>query len=323
MPRSLVVAEIVDGALSAVTTEAITAAVSLGGDVVLAVVAPDPATLLAQAGLVGVSEIVTVTASGTDRDHEQAVQVVTALIADVQPDVVLAGFTIRAASYAAAVAQNLDLALVADAVGLSVDEGGAVTATRSIYDGRVHATVAFPTERPVFALLRASVWAAAEPGAVPSSRRLAVDVTPPRVRSIELARPAGDIDLTRSDVIIAIGRGVGSQENIAVFAEIASKLGVALGASRPIVDAGWLPAVHQVGQTGVTVKPRVYIALGISGALHHIAGMQGSQTIVAVNSDKDAPIFGFADVGAVADIHEVAEQLQSLISPALMVERNS
>jgi electron transfer flavoprotein alpha subunit len=98
-----------------------------------------------------------------------------------------------------------------------------------------------------------------------------------------------------------------------LFAEVAAMLGAGLAASRPLIDAGWLPAAHQVGQTGVTVRPRVYLALGISGALHHLAGIQGAQTIIAVNTNKDAPIFGVADIGAVADIHEVAEQLKILI----------
>lgn len=313
MTRLLVLAEIVDGELSVVTAEAVTAAAALGNEVVLALVAPDPGAVLNQGALVGVTEIVTVTAVGTDRDHEQMVQVATALIADIRPGVVLAGFTIRAASYAAAVAQQLDLAFVADAVALTVDGAGALSATRSIYEGRVHASVAFPTDRPAFALVRPSVWAPAETSAAPPSRSLAVDIAPSRVRSIEFVRPSDDIDLTRAEAIFAVGRGVGSKGNIAIFADVAKRLGAALGASRPVVDAGWLPAAHQVGQTGVTVKPRVYVAFGISGALHHLAGMQRSQTIIVVNTDRDAPIFGFADVGAVADIHEVAEQLQSLI----------
>lgn len=312
MTRTLVIAEVVDGKLSSVVAGTVTAAVGLGGEVILALVAPDPAAVLGEASLAGISQIVTVALEGSDRDHEQMAQVVGALIADVQPDVVLAGFTIRAASYAGAVAHSHDLALVADAVAVALDDGG-LTLTRAIYDGRVQVEVRVPVGRPVLALLRPSVWEAAEPGAAPPSRPLTVNITPSRVRSIEVVRPSGDVDLTRSDVIISIGRGVGSEENVAIFADVAARLGASLAASRPIIDAGWLPAVHQVGQTGMTVKPRVYIALGISGALHHYAGMQGSQTIMAVNTDRDAPIFGFADVGAVADIHDVAEELKSLI----------
>ena len=313
MTRSLVLSEIVDGAVSPVTAEAVAAAVALGGEVVVAVVAAGASGYASQVSFAGVSEIVTVEAPGSDRDHEQTAQVVTALVVDVAPDVVVASFTIRSTSWASAVAHKLDLALAADIVALAVTADGAITATRSIYDSRVHSELAFPAGRPVLALVRGSVWEAAPSAEVVPVRAQEVVLTPSRVRSVELIRPTGDVDLTRSDVIISVGRGVGSEENIAVFADIAAKLGVALGASRPIVDAGWLPPGRQVGQTGVTVKPRVYIALGISGALHHLAGMQASQTIVAVNTDRDAPIFGFADIGAVADILEVAEQLQSQI----------
>jgi electron transfer flavoprotein alpha subunit len=313
MSRCLVLAEVIDGALAAVTAEAVTAAVALGGEVVLAVAAPDPDALVADASLVGVTEIVTVTLSASDRDHEAALQVADAVIADVSPDVVIAPFTIRSTSFAPALAHSLDLALVADAIALQRDDAGALTATRSIYAGRVHAEIIFPTDRPALVLIRPGVWAAAELGSPVASRSLAVELAPSRVRSLELVRPTGDVDLTRADVIFSIGRGVGSQENIAAFADVAARLGVALAASRPVVDAGWLPAVHQVGQTGVTVKPRLYVAFGISGALHHLAGMQNSQTILVVNTDRDAPIFGYADLGAVADVHEVVEQLQSLI----------
>jgi electron transfer flavoprotein alpha subunit len=313
MSRCLVLAEVIDGALAAVTAEAVGAAVALGDEVVLAVAAADPDALVAAASFTGVTEIVTVAVGGSDRDHDLAKQIAAAVIADVAPDVVVAPFTIRSTSFGPALAHSLDLALVADAVALQRDEDGALTAIRSIYAGRVHAEVTFPTERPVLALVRPSVWVPADVGSPVASRSLAVDVEPSKVRALDLVRPSGDVDLTRADVIFSIGRGVGSQENIAAFADVAERLGVALAASRPVVDAGWLPAVHQVGQTGVTVKPRLYVAFGISGALHHLAGMQNSKTILAVNTDGDAPIFGYADLGAVADVHEVVEQLQSLI----------
>ncbi len=312
MTRSLVLAEVIDGVLAPVTAQAVTAAASLGGDVVLAVVTQEPHDLIEAASLVGVTEIVTVAAPGSDRDHEQALAAAAALVADVDPDQVLAGFTIRSSAYAAALGHLLDLGVVTDAIALRRDESGPLIATRSVYDGRVHAEVELDASRPGLVLVRPSTWEAAEPGGSPTVRSLAVDLPESRVRSVELVRPSGDVDLTRADVIFSVGRGVGSQENVAVFAEVAAKFGAALGSSRPIVDAGWLPASHQVGQTGTTVKPRLYVAFGISGALHHLAGMQNSQTIVVVNSDKNAPLFGHADVGAVEDIHDVVEQLNLL-----------
>lgn len=312
MTRSLVLAEVVDGVLAPVTAQAVTAAVGLGGEVVLGLVAQDPQALVPAASLAGVGEIVVVTVPGSDRDHEQALTAAAALVADVAPDQVIAGFTIRSSSFAAALGHALDMGVISDAVDVRRDDSLGLVATRSVYGGRVHAEVVVDGSRPGIVLVRPSTWEPAEPGGSPVVRELEVDIAPSRVRAVEVVRPSGGVDLTRADVIFSIGRGVGSQDNVAVFADVAARLGVALGASRPIVDAGWLPAAHQVGQTGSTVKPRLYVAWGISGALHHIAGMQNSQTIVVVNTDRNAPLFDHAHVGAVEDIHDVIEQLSLL-----------
>lgn len=312
MPKILVVAEIVDGVVSPLTGEAVAAARSLGGEVVVAVVGPNAETLAPQLAFDGVGEIVTVSAPESDRDHEQMVQAVEALVSSVGPNVVLAPFTIRSTAWAAPVAVRRDLAFAPDVVALTA-AGEGLTVSRSIYEGRVRADYAFPTDRPVLALVRGSAWAPAESGGSPVTRVLEVPFEPSRVTAGELSRPSGDLDLSRADVVLAVGRGVGSRENVALFADLANRLGASLAASRPVVDAGWLPAVHQVGQTGVTVKPQVYLAFGISGAQQHLAGMQASTLVVAVNSNKEAPIFDFADVGAVEDIHEVAEQLQAIL----------
>lgn len=314
MTRSLVLAEVVDGVLAPVTAQAVTAAAGLGGDIVLGLVAQDPQALVLAASLAGVTEIVTVAVSGSDRDHEQALQAAVALVTEVQPDQVIAGFSIRSSSYAAALGHVLDVGVITDAIAVRHDHSHNLVATRSVYDGRVRAEVVVDGSRPGIVLVRPSIWEPAEPGGAPVVRALSVDIAPSRVRSVELVRPSGDVDLTRADVILSIGRGVGSQENVAVFADVAARLGVALGASRPIVDAGWLSAAHQVGQTGSTVKPRLYVAFGISGALHHLAGMQNSGTILVVNSDRNAPLFDHADVGAVEDIHAVIEQLNQLLA---------
>ncbi|MCX6460029.1 MAG: electron transfer flavoprotein subunit alpha/FixB family protein [Actinobacteria bacterium] len=312
MTRSLVLAEVVDGVLAPVTAQAVTAAVSLGGEVVLALVAQDPQSLVPDASLIGVTEIVTVAVPGSDRDHEQSLAAAAALVADVQPDQVIAGFTIRSSAFAAALGHKLDLGVITDAIAVYRDDSQNLVATRSIYAGRVRAHVVIDGARPGIVLVRPSIWEPADPGGSPVVRVLTVEIPTSRVRTIELVRPSGGVDLSSADVIFSIGRGAGSQENVANFAAMAAKLGVALGASRPIIDAGWLPAAHQVGQTGSTVKPRLYVAFGISGALHHLAGMQNSRTIVVVNSDRNAPLFDNADIGAIEDIHDVIEQLTLL-----------
>ncbi|MGH2859001.1 MAG: electron transfer flavoprotein subunit alpha/FixB family protein, partial [Solirubrobacteraceae bacterium] len=122
---------------------------------------------------------------------------------------------------------------------------------------------------------------------------------------------AGDVDITKAEFLLSIGRGVEDKDNIPRFEELAEKLGATLSSSRPLVDAGWIPSVRQVGQSGKTVKPRVYLALGISGAVQHLAGMRGADTIIAVNTDPEAPIFSVAHYGAVTDMFELADELEA------------
>ena len=122
----------------------------------------------------------------------------------------------------------------------------------------------------------------------------------------------GDVDITKAEFLLSIGRGVEDKDNIPRFEALAEKLGATLSSSRPLVDAGWMPSALQVGQSGKTVKPRVYLALGISGAVQHLAGMRSADTIIAVNTDPEAPIFGVAHYGAVADLFEVADELEAL-----------
>ncbi|HEY0485899.1 MAG TPA: electron transfer flavoprotein subunit alpha/FixB family protein, partial [Mycobacteriales bacterium] len=263
--------------------------------------------------IAGVDAVVAVRVpAGFDPDTARAA--VAALIEQVGPDVVLLVHSIRSASFAAGLAAEAGLGFVADVVQLR-REDDAVVAVKPVYGGKVMAELDFPGRDRVLVLVRSNVWeAAGDAAAAPAVTELDLPAAERRVRHVEYRVPESGVDLKRADVVLAVGRGVGAQENIGVFAELAEQLGAVLGASRPLVDAGWLPPAHQVGQTGVTVKPKVYVAFGISGAIQHLAGMQSSKTIIAVNTDEAAPIFNVADVGAVADINEVAEQMMLLLS---------
>ncbi len=314
MSGTLVVAEWIDGQLAATAPNLISAAARLGGPVTLGVVTAEVDQVAGQAGFAGVGEILAVRADTADFDAEHFAAAVGAMIQALKPSLVLMAYSIRSASFAAALAEALDLGFASDVVTLE-RVGGELLATRPVYGGKVHAEVAFSSEVPALALLRADLWPAASPAPASAVRELELPArAPSRVRHRDYRRPEAGVDLRRADVIFAVGRGVGEQANIEPFAAIAKRLDVALGASRPLIDAGWLPAPHQVGQTGVIVKPRLYVAFGISGALQHLVGMQGSSTVVAVNSDPEAAIFDFADVGAVADINEVAKELQALLA---------
>ncbi|MER3410573.1 MAG: electron transfer flavoprotein subunit alpha/FixB family protein, partial [Thermoleophilia bacterium] len=136
---------------------------------------------------------------------------------------------------------------------------------------------------------------------------------PSRARHVAfLGQEKGDVDITTADFLLSIGRGIGDKEEIPRFERLAKKMGAVLSVSRPLVDAGWMPAARQVGQSGKTVKAKVYLALGISGAVQHLAGIKGCGTIIAVNTDPEAAIFNAAHYGAVADLHEVADELEKL-----------
>ena len=140
-----------------------------------------------------------------------------------------------------------------------------------------------------------------------------VSPRPARARHVAFVEaPPSDVDITTADFLLSIGRGIGERENIDRFAALAEKMGATLSVSRPIVDAGWMPSARQVGQSGKTVKPKVYIAFGISGAVQHLAGMKTSGTIIAVNTDPEAAIFDVAHYGAVIDLFSVADELDKL-----------
>jgi electron transfer flavoprotein alpha subunit len=171
----------------------------------------------------------------------------------------------------------------------------------------------FPSRETTLLMVRAGAFEpAAGSGAAPT-RPVAVELGDAvATEHVEFREAAvGDVDITKADFLLSIGRGIEDRDNIPQFEELAEKLGATLSVSRPLVDAGWMSNARQVGQSGKTVKPKVYLALGISGAVQHLAGMQKADTIIAVNSDPEAPIFGVAHYGVVGDLFEVAEALES------------
>jgi electron transfer flavoprotein alpha subunit len=211
------------------------------------------------------------------------------------------------------VAAKLGLGFASDVLALA-EEDGAIVATRAFYGAKVHGEVEFPAGRPVLLLLRPTAWPAAEGAGSATVGELALPPVESRARHLSFEEAQkGDVDIADADFLLSIGRGIGEQENIAMFEELAGKLGATLAVSRPLVDAGWMPSSRQVGQSGKTVKPKVYLAFGISGAVQHLAGMKTSETIIAVNSDPEAAIFDVAHYGAVADLFDVAEELAKLV----------
>lgn len=230
------------------------------------------------------------------------------------PDLVLLENTTAGYDLAAAAAAAAGLPFVGYCVGLSL-EGGEAQSISAIYGGQLQATAR--TSLPaVFAINSAALHD--EPNHVGRGERIQLP-PPPELESlrtafIELVVPPDEgVDLTTADLIVCVGRGIGGAENVAVAEELASALGAELAASRPVIDSGWVPKVRQIGKSGATVRPKLYLGLGVSGAPEHIEGMQGAELIVAVNTDPGAAIFNVAHYGAVADLFDVAEELTSLI----------
>lgn len=307
----LVVAEHVRGRVREITYELITAGRALGGPVAVLVIGRDPAAL--DLNRAGVDELIQVRVAEEEFENDVYQPVLEAVVAERHPKVILLGFTVNSMGYGPAVAAKLGLGFASDvfAVGL---EDGSLQATRAFYGSKVHAELEFPGHECVMLLLRPTVWPAAPAApALPAATAMRVELPPSRARhQAFVEQPRAEVDITGADFLLAIGRGVGVKEKIPAFEQLALRLGATLAVSRPLVDAGWMPGSRQVGQSGKTVKPKVYLAMGISGAVQHLNGMKGSGTIIAVNTDPEAAIFGAAHYGAVADLFEVAEELEKV-----------
>ncbi|MEW6426573.1 MAG: electron transfer flavoprotein subunit alpha [Thermodesulfobacteriota bacterium] len=229
-----------------------------------------------------------------------------------KPEALLAGATAIGRSFIPRVATMLATGLTADCTGLAIDpESGALLQTRPAFGGNIMATILCPRTRPQMATVRPNVMQAlvADPGRTGTVVAVhpAADRTASRVRVISSERSvrADEVNLHEADVVIAGGRGLGGAEGFAMVRELAELLGGAVAASRAAVDSGWIGYPHQVGQTGKTVSPRIYITCGISGAIQHAVGMRSSDVIIAINKDENAPIFDIATYGVVGDLFEI------------------
>lgn len=311
MTGTLVVAQISAGNVDPVTAELVSAAVALGEPVTLGVADSDPASI-GNTAILGVDRVVGIRMPGDQPGHEVQQRAVEGLLEASGARLALMPFSWDTAAFAAGLAEKHDFGFASDVVDLSRDANGTIVATRLAYGGKVCVRLGLPAEIPAVLLLRAGCWPAAPSVCDGPGMEIAnTGVTDrSRVRLVKIIESApADADLTQAEIIFSVGRGVGTHENIAIFEQVARKFGAALGASRPLVDVGLVPRARQIGQSGVTVKPKLYVAFGISGAIQHLAGISESKTIVAVNIDEQAPIFESAHFGSHVDAMEVARQL--------------
>ena len=234
------------------------------------------------------------------------------LVEKYSPTSMLIGATNSGRDMGPRLACRLKTGLTADCTGLDIDEeSGNIAWTRPAFGGNLMATILCPNHRPQLGTVRPGVFKKGDPDPTWKAEIIKEEfhVPPERIRTklIEVIDEIGDavVELEGAEIIVSGGRGVGGPEGFAPVRELAKVLGATVGSSRAAVDSGWIPYAHQVGQTGKTVGPKIYIACGISGAIQHLAGMSSSDTIIAINKDPDAPIFNIADYGVVGDLHEI------------------
>ncbi|MEW6227671.1 MAG: electron transfer flavoprotein subunit alpha [Bacillota bacterium] len=248
-----------------------------------------------------------------DFQDEPYAQVITELAQQYRPLVFLLGATTIGRSLGPRVAARLKTGLTADCTGLAIDkEKRLLLQTRPAFGGNIMATILCPDRRPQMATVRHKVMKRAQRDETRRGEiiKFVNDILPPRARLVKVVEETQQmVNLAEADIIVSGGRGLGKAENFRLIEDLARVLGAAVGASRAAVDAGWIPYAHQVGQTGKTVCPKVYIACGISGAIQHLAGMGSSDIIVAINRDPSAPIFNVATYGIVGDLFEVVPAL--------------
>ena len=237
------------------------------------------------------------------------------VIEQAKPDLVLFPHTYQVRDFAPKLAASMGKGMIGDCVGYRY-EGGKLIFVRQMFQGRTAADVVFQGDAPWFASFQAGAFradlAAKKSDGKAAVNTASVELKPEQIRTkpVELFREAKQaVDLTQAPILVSVGRGIKAPENIPLAEKLAKAMGGELSASRPICDEGWLPMDRQIGSSGQTVSPKLYVALGISGAIQHVVGMKGSRCIVAINKDQNAPIFEIADYGVVGDLFEIVPAL--------------
>jgi electron transfer flavoprotein alpha subunit len=310
----LVIAEQRNGTLNRATWETVAAAQQLGdaASLPLTVLVPGGQSGRAAADIAAaqVNEVVTLDHPALEPyTPDGFTSVLQGAIAALSPRCVLLPHTYQTRDFAPKLAARLDRALITDVT--AIKSGSETAFVRPMFQGKLTADVVPQGPPPHFITIQIGAYRAdrATRGSAPAPvRSLEVAIDPPAVREkpeapFQQAKQA--VDLSQAERIVSVGRGIKEQANIAVAEQLAAALGAEIAASRPICDAGWLPMERQVGSSGQTVAPKLYLALGISGAIQHLVGMKGSSTVVAINKDPDAPIFEIADYGIVGDLFEI------------------
>jgi len=308
---NLVIAEQRDGKLNRASWETIAAAQQAGGPVKVAVIGAGIDAVAAEVAAAAVDEVIAVEDEALGAyTADGFVQALAALIGQESPALVFLPHTYQTRDFAPALAVRLGRALVTDVTAMRTQDG-AVVYTRPMFQGKLSADLVAEGPAPHLVTFQIGAYRAdaARKGSGPAAlRRSSPSLDASSIRQkpeapFKEAKQA--VDLSQAERIVAVGRGIKGQEHLKIAEQLAQAMGAEIAASRPICDAGWLPMDRQIGSSGQTVAPKLYVALGISGAIQHLVGMKGSRTIVAINKDAEAPIFEVADYGIVGDLFEV------------------
>lgn len=317
MKTILVIAEHRRNELRPVSLEVIAAAQSLrqsaDDKVLVAVIGSDVQGFVPALSVKGVDEVVTVKTASAEFDPDIFEAAVASLIAARNPAVVLMPHSVDSLGFAATLARKGNFGFATDVFKLEYD-GADLVATRGGYNQKVNVEVDFPGKDCIVLAVRGSVFKAVEETGAPAVSAVDMTAQASRSKNLQFVEQGGadDVDITGVEFIVSIGRGIGEETNVEQFRELADMAGATLCCSRPIADAGWLPKSRQVGQSGKVVGAcKLYLAMGISGSIQHMAGMKHVPTIVAVNTDPGASIFTIAKYGVVGDIFEIEEELRS------------
>lgn len=316
MKTILVVAEHRRSELRPVSLELITAAQGLrqdGDKVVVALIGSQADSYVKNVSVAGVDEVVTVKAPTVEFDTDLFEVSVNALIEAKNPAVVLLAHSVDTLGYAATLATKGKFGFATDVFKVEYD-GADLVATRGGYNQKVNVEVDFPGKDCVVLALRSGSFKPVEEAGSPAVSSFDMPAKQSRSKNLEFVEQGGgnDVDITTVDFILSIGRGIADEDNVEEFRELADNFGATLCCSRPIADAGWLPKSRQVGQSGKVVGAcKLYVAMGISGSIQHMAGMKHVPTIIGINTDPNASIFTIAKYGIQRDIFEIAEELRS------------
>jgi electron transfer flavoprotein alpha subunit len=305
-----------DGALKRASLEALTAAQSLRGDSITGVIVEGSEATIHTADSYGMTRCLNVKGDGMAADANDRIALAVAKAAQAcDASIIVLPATAQGKDIAPRVAVKLEAGLLPDCVALEI-ENGTLIAQRPVYAGKALIKIKATTPTAVVTL-RPNVFTAKQ-GSTASVQIETLDVAVPSetrsARVVGTSKNEGSMDVLEADIIVSGGRGLKGPEHFHLVESLARSLGAAVGASRAVVDAGWRPHREQVGQTGKTVSPSMYVACGISGAVQHLAGMSSSKVIVAINKDKEAPIFKVADYGLVGDVFEILPKLTNKIS---------